>query len=266
VRDTGRDVLDVVRAWAAAVRISGAAAVREQLAAARDRLRAEAEQRAALALAGALERAARWLVQTQPAGAGVAELIARFREPVMALLASWPDQLTADQRGSHQAAVADLVDAGVDTGLAQGLVSLGRANEALEIVQVAHLAAAPVAVAAEAYGLTAALVDLDWIRAVLPSALPGEDRWEPRAVASLLEVLLDLRRQLTLSVLGHRQGGAPIAECLRAYATTCQEQLDVVNGLLTDLKAAAPPTLPALLVLIREVGRLVRPLDCGRAW
>jgi hypothetical protein len=53
---------------------------------------------------------------------------------------------------------------------------------------------------------------------------------------------------------------------VQTYAATVQEQVDVVGDLVMDLKAAAPPTLPALLVLIREIGRLARPPEREMAW
>jgi glutamate dehydrogenase len=266
VHDTGHEVLEVVRAWSAAREIIGAAAVRDELGAVRARLTPEAEQRAALTLAGALERAAFWLVQRQPPGIPLAELIGHFREPVATLLASWPERLTADGRSTHQAAVAALAESGVDAAMAQRLVSLNRVDEALEISYLARAGSVPLPVAAEAYIQTGALLDLDWLRGVLPSALTGEDRWEPRARASLLEALLDIHRQLAFQVLGHRHGGAAIADCLGAYAVACREQLDVVNGLISDLKAASPPPLPALLVLLRELARLARPAEHRKAW
>jgi glutamate dehydrogenase len=266
VRDTGRDVLDVVRAWTAAVEITGAAAVRDALAAARDRHSAEAEQRAALELSGSLERATRWLVQTQPAGIPLAQLIARFREPVGTLLASWPDLVVPERRAAVAAAETELTGLGFDAALAQRLAALRRADEALEIAYIAHSAGVSLPIAAQGYIATAALVDLDWVRDTLPSTLPGEDRWAPRAAASLLDAALDLRRQLTLQVLAHHRDGASVDESIKTYAAGCQEQLDLVNGLLLDLKAAAPPSLPALLVVLREIGRLARPAERARPW
>jgi len=265
VRDTGRDVLEVVRAWTAAGEIADATALRGQLAAVRERLSAEAE-RAALALAAALDAAARWLVQTQPNGVPLAQLIARFREPVSTLLATWPELMAPERRAAHAAAVNELAGAGLEPALAEHLACLRHIDEALEVAQIGHAANVPLTTAAQGYFATADLIDLDWLREALPTTLTGEDRWDPRAAASLLETVRDLRRQLTLHVLGYHRDGTPIDECLRAYVGSCREQLDVVSGLIVDLKAAAPPTLPALLVVMREIARLARPGERGRPW
>jgi NAD-specific glutamate dehydrogenase len=203
-------------------------------------------------------------VQTQP-NRPLAQLIARFREPVTTLLATWPELLAPERRAVHAAALAELAGAGLEPALAQRLVCLRHTDQALEVAQIGHAANVPLTTAAQGYFATADLIDLDWLRETLPSTLTGEDRWDPRAASSLLETLLDLRRQLTLQVLGYHRDGTPIDECLRAYAATCREQLDVVSGLIVDLGGCAA-TLPALLVLMREIARLARPGERGRPW
>src|SRR6185369_11501010 len=264
VRDTGRDVLEVVRAWVAAREITDAAGLYGELH--RSRLAAQPEQRCMLDLAGAIERAALWLVRGPVPGRPLAETIDRFREPVGTLLASWPELLTAARSTAHQTAIEQLVASGLEPALAARLARLRTADEVLEIAHIAQLSGAPLSSAAEAYLGGASLVDLDWLREVLPSTLSGEDRWEPRAVASLLEVVIEMRRSLTLQILAHRRGEMPISECLQRYAAAAQDQLSVVAGLINDQKGAAQPTLAALLVVIRELGRLVRPPTLAQPW
>jgi glutamate dehydrogenase len=259
VRDTGRDVLDVVRGWTAACAITDVAALRAQLTAARERLAAESVQRITLGLAAALERAALWLVQSQLSGHPLSELIERFRHPITELLAAPPDLLPPQRRRVHAAAISALVDAGLDASLAERLVQLSHADAALEVAHLAHTAGVPAPRAAEAYAATTALVDFEWLREVVPETLPGEDGWEPRAAASLLEVVLDMRRQLSLHVLARCRDGLPISEGVQAFAANCRDQLDTVNGLIGDIKAAPHPTLPGLVVVMREIGRLARP-------
>jgi glutamate dehydrogenase len=258
VRDTGREVLDIVRAWTAAAEITGFATLRTQVAAARERLSSDSGPRLMIDVAAALERAVLWLVQTQSTGEPLADVIDRFREPVATLLAS-AAMLSAERRVADAAAVAAWVEAGMDSTLAQRVVTLGHTDEALEIAHIARLSAVSASQAAEAYVATVTTVDLDWLRHALPATLPGEDSWEPRAMASLLEVVLDLRRQLTLQVLAQSHNGLPIGECVQAFAAGAREQLDIVTGLINDLKTGPQPSLPALLVLMREVGRLARP-------
>ena len=55
----------------------------------------------------------------------------------------------------------------------------------------------------------------------------------------------------------NEQPAASAAERVAAFCDARRDQLDVVPGLSHDLKAVARPPLPALLVLMRELGRLV---------
>jgi glutamate dehydrogenase len=266
VRDSGCDVLDVVRAWVASAAILDAAALRAELDAARERLSAESERRVAVDLAGALERATLWLLQTQPTPLSTAALTERFRSPVTALLAAWPETLLPAQRAGYAAGQSALRNAGVSATLADRLARAADIDRALEIVHIGHAAHVPAALAAAAYLHAEELVDLSWIRGVLRDLLPAEDRWEPRAAAALAEELLDLRRRLALQVLAQRNGDAPIDACVGAFTAGHREQLDAVTALIDDLKAAPQPTLPALLVILHEIGRLARAPEVDRTW
>jgi glutamate dehydrogenase len=264
VRDTGRDVLDVVRAWVAARAIIDAVPLYAELRG--GRLSAAAEQRGMLELASAIERTALWLVRGPIPGRPLAATIDRFREPVGTLLTSWSDLLPPGRAAAEQAAADQFVAAGLEPPIAARLARLRATEEALEIAHIAQLSGTPPVNTAEAYLGTASLVDVDWLRDVLPSMLPGEDRWEPRAVASLLEVVLEMRRLLTQQILAERRSDTPIRECLERYAAASHDQLAVVSGLINDQKGAAQPTLPALVVVIRELGRLVRPPNLAQPW
>ncbi len=266
VRDSGCDVLDVIRAWVASAAILDAAALRAELDAARDRLSAESERRVTLDFAGPLERATLWLLQTQSTPLSAAALIERLRPPVTALLAVWPETPLPAQRAGFAAGQSALRSAGVPAGLADRLARAADIDRALEIVHIGHAAHVPAALAAAAYLRAEELVDLSWIRGVLRDLLPAEDRWEPRAAAALAEELLDLRRRLALQVLAQRNGDTPIDACVVAFTAGHREQLDAVTALIDDLKAAPQPSLPALLVILHEIGRLARVPEADRTW
>jgi glutamate dehydrogenase len=100
------------------------------------------------------------------------------------------------------------------------------------------------------------VVDLDWVRQNL-SALPAEGRWERRAVEGLDEGLRYARRQIAHNVLLCHQGGGQVEACLREYIEGHQEQLARLRALIDDIKSAPQAPLAALLVVVRELGRLV---------
>ncbi len=108
--------------------------------------------------------------------------------------------------------------------------------------------------AADAYYRVLALADLDWVRQSL-SDLPAEDRWERRALEGLREGLMYARRELTNAVLLTRPDGT-VAQCLVEYAETHHQQLRSLHALIEDAKSARRPTLAAILVVMRSLGRL----------
>ncbi len=258
VRDTGREASEIVKAWTAAMAISGGDDVLDHITAQRPGLSAAAEEQCAFAVQRAIERATKWVLETQSLSAPLDELIASLRAPVEELRLAWPELLADERRAAYAAEVHRLTDAGVAPALAEEVARLAGIEDALEIAHIAaQLDTAP-ALVAHAYFQAAALADLDWVRDALPTTVPGEDRWEQRAVGGLLEGLLHARRQLTMDVLACGADGEPIGDRVRRYAEAAAPQLARLRGVIDDLKAAQP-TLAGMLVAMRELGRLTRP-------
>jgi glutamate dehydrogenase len=257
-RDTGRGVPEIVTAWTAAMAVSAAEDLLRDLWAARRAMTAEAEQVCHVRVELAVERSTKWIIESLAPFQGLGDLTARFREPVAELLETWAERLSAGAREIHAAEIETLIAQGVEAGLAARLVRLGVVDDALEISHLAMRIDAPPPRVAEAYLRTVELADLDWVRRSLPETVAGDGRWEQRAIGGLLEGLLYARRQLTVNVLASRPGASSIDECLARYATDHHAQLATLGGLIDDLKAASKPTLPGLLVVMRELGRLTR--------
>ena len=256
VRDTGGDVMHVVQAWLAARLLVDGDGLDAELAAAAERMTSDADAACALRIEAAFEDALASLIPSVRAGQPLDNLVRPLREPVTALLATWPAGLGDRRADAHANAVRELETAGVPTTLAQRVARLGGLGDALEITRIATAANVSLPGAAGVFGEAGSALELDWLRRALPGALSTEDRWEARAAAGLLDRLRATRRRLVLDVLGERAAGASAAERVAAYCDARRDQVDVVLGLTHDLRAVAQPALPALLVLLREVDRL----------
>jgi glutamate dehydrogenase len=255
-RETGAETAAVVRAWAVAVAVGGVRAVWEELATLDPPLPVQAEVACWLALEAALERATKWIVETQPAEVSASELAGTFSGPVQEFMRLLRDTAPETAEAGPSPAVEALAAHGTPRALAQRLAALDRLAEAFEIAQIAREFDVPRSVAAQAYYRASEVVDLDWLRVNI-GTLPGEDRWERRAVEGLSEGLVYARRQLTHGVLSSLQAGADVGDCLRAYLAANQPQIDKVRALIDDLKSARHPTLASVVVVMRELGRLV---------
>jgi NAD-specific glutamate dehydrogenase len=86
-------------------------------------------------------------------------------------------------------------------------------------------------------------VDFAWLFARLGGIEGEDDPWSRRAAAGLVDDVLRARRRLTAAALA---GAAPAPE----------RPLTSLQALLSDLRAAARPSLAALQVVVRELGRL----------
>jgi glutamate dehydrogenase len=255
-RDTGSDPRAVVCAWAVAVAMSGAADLWREIDAADPPFPLSAEVRCWVALQTAIENATKWIVETQPASAAPTDLTNTLSASRQQLVNALPSILPPAARDGLTAAVNGLVGAGTPPALAQRVAALDRLPELLEGAHIAAALHAPEEMVAETYYRVGDIIDLDWVRQNLAD-LPAEGRWERRAVEGLSEALVYARRQLTHDVLVGRADGRQVEECVQAYAQAHREQLEKLRALINDIKSARRATLAALLVVMRELGRLV---------
>lgn len=253
-RDTGREPVSIARAWAVAVGVGGAHDILVQLGSTEPPLPLAAEARCWLAVETALESATKWVVETQPNDEPATELSRMLSAPTQELLAALPAVSPPAVQTAVAAAADALASLGTPRQLAQRIAALDRLSELFEIVCIAADSDLARPTAAEVYYRVGELVDLDWVRQSLATLQP-EDRWERRAVEGLAEGLIYARRQLTQNVLGY--SGRDVSTSLKAYVNAEHEQLGRLAALINDVKSARRPTLAALVVVMRELGRLL---------
>jgi glutamate dehydrogenase len=254
-RDTGADAVAVVRAWAIGVALGGAAALWAEIDGAEPPLPLPAEARCYQALEAALERATKWIVETQPADQPATALYDVLAPPTAELPRALPVGLRAAAEAQRASAVDALAAAGTPRALAERIVPLDRLAESFEITHLAAELDAPQARTAEAYYRASEIADIDWVWQNL-HALPADGRWDRRAVEGLREGLVYARRRLTRSIMRCRAGGGEMDACVRDYVAAHAPQLARLRRVIDDIKSARRPTLAALLVVMHEIGRL----------
>jgi NAD-specific glutamate dehydrogenase len=233
----------VVRAFVVVEALTGARALAARAADAPS----EVEARVLDVLLPGVEGAVRWLLATYASVGAAGAMVARFQGAVAEARRSVPE----DVRARSASLVAELVAAGAAAELADACVALGCLRAGLEIVDVAAGAGVPPPRAAGAYWGAARIVDFAWLRRALEDAA-SEDRWERRAVESLIAELDDLRRQVATRLLG----AADVDAAVNAFEDAHAAELARIRALLDDLRSARRITLPAMIVVVRELGRL----------
>lgn len=244
---TGRDVIEIGKMWLASMRIGGADDVIRAAETAQASMTAPALQQACVAIEQALAQSTKWLLQTQPAAASIGTLVDRFSTPAQRMLA----QLTPLQQGSG----TRLREIGVDPALADRIGRLASLTDALEIAFISSEAETPLDSVVTAYFGAETLIDLGWMRDTLQSMIDSDDRWQRRAVEGLIEGLLYARRKLTQTIVARQAPDGADHRAVDGYRTAHGTQLAALQQLINDVRAVPQPTLAAMLVVMREVGR-----------
>ncbi len=199
-------------------------------------------------LVEAIERAVRWLLATYPSIGPLEATMERFQDG----LAEVEQALPAAERERRSTRVATLAADEPSIPLAEACVRLEGLRAALDIVHVASTASVVPAIAAAAYWGAGEVFDFAWLRRALDD-IAGKDHWERRAVESLGAELDQVRRDLTRQLLaGSGQVAARVATFRLRHAAT----LERIRALLADLQSARSVSLAAIMVLVRELGRL----------
>jgi glutamate dehydrogenase len=254
-RDTGSDIVDVVKAWTTVAAITEADNLIDRMLDVIPSVTPEAEAHAAFLFEHSLERATKWIVETQRPELTAGQLVKAFDASVASLRHGVAGLLPEEYRAQERSDLDALMTGGFPPSLAQALASLGRTADLLEIDQIATDMETPLEITAEVYYRVEELVDLEWIRQSLREAA-GEDRWERRAAEGLSGALVYARRQLTRNVLLCREGGGDVQHCLGEYAEQHVERLDRLRRLIDDIRSARQTSLAALVVVTRELDAL----------
>lgn len=254
-RDTGASAVHVARCWAVAAELSGAERLWREIADTDPALPLEAESRCWNLVADAVERATRWLLRTQPEDAAAAVLHDAF-ERVVGEVGNVLDEALPPALAANTAARVDAIALlGVPRALAQRIALAGRFAEVLDVAAIAieHNFAAEFA--AVGYFRLCDLLDLEWLDRRLDEVVP-RDRWEKRVLLGLAEDLMTMRREFALDVLTEAPEAVDAAAAIDTYLVSHQHTLTRIGEIIDDVTTAPQVTLPALAVVIREIGRL----------
>jgi NAD-specific glutamate dehydrogenase len=82
----------------------------------------------------------------------------------------------------------------------------------------------------------------------------GESRWDQRAARVLDEDLSRAHRSMTIALLTAGGENEPLEALLRKVSRDRAEELASYRSVLEDISTDEAPTLPAMMVAIRELG------------
>jgi glutamate dehydrogenase len=260
--ETGRELAEVVRAYAVTkrvfdleVRSAAVEALDDQVPASVQSLLRHQHQRL-------LDRAVRWLLHARPEGIDVPAEIHRFGPAMRELGERVPDLLVGQELRFVQDLTEQFTAAGVEVTEALNTASLLFVYPLLDVVEVAEATGHPAAEVAttwfmlsERYGFHALLSKV--------SALNRTDRWEARARAALRDDLYGVLREVTTAVLtdvatvppseSPRDPNAAVAAWEAVHAPAVRGARRTV----TELDSAGRADFAAISVALRSLRTLV---------
>jgi glutamate dehydrogenase len=201
-RDSGRAIPDVVRAWLVASRISGAAEIRADLAAAEGRFAQGEIYRWLNGLARVLESTTHWLLANVPSADDTAALIEEARTGLATLRGGFARFVAGEDRALFLQRLGELRDLGVQGELGERLITLRFLPQLLEIVNVARTAGTEEVRTARAFYAVSERLGTARLREALRAAA-GDDPWARRYAQALSEDLVQAQRAVVAAVLRH---------------------------------------------------------------
>jgi len=208
-----------------------------------------------------LERAALWFLRHLQSGAagngGVSDLLARCRDAAQRLSPQLPQLLPAADLETLSARQRELVEAGVESGLAARVASGEISAALLDIAEVAAACNKGLEFVAGVYFALGTQLNYGWI-SERAATLPTPTHWDMMARATALAEVARLKRALTTSALAQSSESSAPDAIVKAWCEQREAALARYSHLLADLRATGGASLAVLLVVVREMAALER--------
>ncbi|WP_210398027.1 NAD-glutamate dehydrogenase [Motiliproteus sediminis] len=196
-----------------------------------------------------LERAALWLLRTQPRPLSVSSLVENFAAGVQTALAAIPADTAAEASSER------LRDCGLPVELAARMGDLPRQYYALDMVRLAGWVDHDTPLAAAGYLAMEATLGLEPLRDQI-TALPGNDLWSRKARASLADELDRALVRASERLLTSTDAGLAIDQRLTLWQMEHLQPLSHFQAICNEIATQDAPNLAMLSVAVRELGQL----------
>lgn len=255
VHDTGKPPSRVLKAWYVAWSASGAGATIAQIHDLDLDVQAGLQAQWLIGVAGALDRATRWLLANEDLTGDPEALIEWYGSSVSVLAASLIEHLSDRKRGEVDQRISMYKMDGLGTDLARELVALDYVDGLLPVAALARQEEIPASRVGGVYFGLVGIIDFAWLQERLDKT-SSRNGWELRAAHLLALELESIRTQIVRHLLTGPD--ADSEQPLDAFTQRCGGGLKRIGDLIEDLKEEKRPGIPALMVAIHAIGD-----ECG---
>ncbi|NND03667.1 MAG: hypothetical protein HKN91_12865, partial [Acidimicrobiia bacterium] len=235
-----RDVIDAPRRWNAVEAIVG-------------EIPTELARRLMIGIDDLVESVARWYL-TNPGTDFMSTVIAKAKPDFTELSETIAEIGPAKWRIERDERVAQFTDQGVPEDIAKRHVYQEELVHAADIIEVARHTERSVREVAEVFLLTGGAFEIDWLETQL-ELLPITNRWQRRALQTVEDDLVLLRRQLAESILAEA-GDHKAASALEQYLVARTHELGRLTRFMRSLAVDGVTDIAAVVVAVRQIRNL----------
>jgi glutamate dehydrogenase len=193
------------------------------------------------------QRASRWMLRARGQSSDLPTLIQCYQPAALELRQHLSDWLPASAQANWQQASAKLVEAGVESSLAENLTALDFIFPALDLVDLARDASTSLEQAARAYFAIDSELGLSGWRLQI-NRLPTETLWQTQARASARDDVYSIASQITKGLLSRQ-------EEIALWQVKNGPAIGRLCGLLKDISTQTADLAP-VSVALRELRHL----------
>jgi len=250
VRETGRDAVEIARAWLVAARLTRHESLLDKIRSREGRVSTAVTYRWTMGLARVLERTTRWILANTDPDESTSALIEGSLDGLEALREQFHEIVAGEDRENFQNRVAALMPQAGDEDFVRNLVALRFLDHLLEIMRVARATGTDPVSAARMYYWVTEELRIPWLVGCIERT-SGEGKWRQRWARGLINDLGAIRRNLTEGALG---GEGLLAGALGFGGDDAG--LTRFHAILQEVEAEEPISLAGLSVAIQEIRHL----------
>jgi glutamate dehydrogenase len=202
-----------------------------------------------------VEAISRWYLAhtgAEPMVGAIEAARAAFQEISTAL----PEIGPVQWRTERSLIVDQLVGQGVPEAVAHRHAYQGELAHAPDIIELGHITDRPIRFVARVFFLLGQLFGINWLEARVDQ-LPASSRWHRRAIQTVEEDLLNLRRELAERVLNEAAADTTPQEAMEAYLATRGRSHDRLTRFMRSLAIDGVDDVASVIVAIRQIRALV---------
>ena len=195
-----------------------------------------------------------WVIANRKGGLDIDRAVSALRPGLKELLQKLPTLLVGIEAEQYEASLQRLRSQGAPEAIARRVASLGAAQAAIDIVDVAGQSKRPVEPTARVYFGLGAELGIDWIRSEI-ERLAVEGHWQAVARGTLREEAYTLQRSLCRDALAKHRTGKP-ADVVAAWIRSRPRRVENLRRTVQEMRSVDGTDFATLSVALQAVRRL----------